>query len=323
MHRNIICRRVIITAVLVFSCSAAKARDINLSKATIVASGPAVVHTKAAQLLQEEISNRCAIRLAVTKYFPKTSAMKIILGTKEILGDTLTLPTGLKIPSKAEGFAIWVQTKESPAVYLIGRDDRGVLFAAGRLIRLLNFDEKKLTIESDTRVSTAPQYPIRGHQLAYRSSNNATDAWNLTAYEQYIRDLILFGTNSIELIPSLKPEHKSGRVMDKTVWDMTADLSQLLDSYGLDLWLWLYLKKLTGSDSTDTIEKTLDKRKEMFKSLKGLDAVMVPGGDGGNSPHEVMVPWLEKLAPVLKETHPSATLWFSNQCYGPVHAHQN
>ena len=49
--------------------------------------------------------------------------------------------------------------------------------------------------------TTAPEYPLRGHQLGYRPKTNSYDAWDLAQWEQYIRDLAVFGTNAIELIP--------------------------------------------------------------------------------------------------------------------------
>jgi hypothetical protein len=44
-------------------------------------------------------------------------------------------------------------------------------------------------------------YHIRGHQLGYRNTANSWDAWTVDQFEKYIRELALFGTNSIENIP--------------------------------------------------------------------------------------------------------------------------
>ena len=58
-------------------------------------------------------------------------------------------PQGFDVPSKAEGYAIWT---ENHKVYLLGRDDRGVLFAAGRLIRLLSMSKGRVCIPADLRL---------------------------------------------------------------------------------------------------------------------------------------------------------------------------
>ena len=50
-------------------------------------------------------------------------------------------------------------------------------------------------------IATSPAYPIRGHQLGYRARANSYDAWDAEKYQQYIRELMLFGTNCIENIP--------------------------------------------------------------------------------------------------------------------------
>ena len=51
------------------------------------------------------------------------------------------------------------------------------------------------------RSSRRPQVALRGHQLGYRPKTNAYDAWDVPMWEQYIRDLAIFGSNAIELIP--------------------------------------------------------------------------------------------------------------------------
>ncbi len=46
----------------------------------------------------------------------------------------------------------------------------------------------------------APALPVRGHQLGYRLKSNTYDGWNGAQFEQYVRDLAVFGTNTIELL---------------------------------------------------------------------------------------------------------------------------
>ena len=80
-------------------------------------------------------------------------------------------------------------------------DDRGVLFGAGYLLRHLHMRRQMLELESSLDVTTAPQMPVRGHQLGYRPKTNAYDAWSVPMWDQYIRELAIFGTNTAELIP--------------------------------------------------------------------------------------------------------------------------
>jgi len=56
-------------------------------------------------------------------------------------------------------------------------------------------------LDPEIAISSTPRYPIRGHQLGYRALSNTYDSWSLAQFEQYIRDLALFGANAIELLP--------------------------------------------------------------------------------------------------------------------------
>jgi hypothetical protein len=102
--------------------------------------------------------------------------------------------------------------------------------------------------------------------------------------------------------------------MKKPMWQMNRALSQMVGSYGLDVWMWI---KVTHREvKTPEAEKqAMAKRRRLFESLPHLDAVFVPGGDGGDTPVEVLMPWLGPLAQVLHEVHPEATLWVSNQTF--------
>src|SRR5262249_19274494 len=86
-------------------------------------------------------------------------------------------------------------------VSITGNDPRGVLFGVGNLLRALRMTTRKITLPDGFNIATAPKYPVRGHQLGYRPKTNSYDAWALPMWEQYIRDLAVFGTNAIELIP--------------------------------------------------------------------------------------------------------------------------
>jgi hypothetical protein len=257
-------------------------KTVDISKAAIVVSASNPKHTKAAEMLQEEIEKRTGVRLAIIESMPKGGVSVIVLGTvKSLCG-------GPVVPSKAEGYAIWVDTKnrKAPIVYLVGRDDRGVLFAAGRLIRLAQMSEGNISIATDVRIATAPKYPLRGHMLI---PDGKFIEWNAAGYEQYIRDLVIFGTNSFELN---RPR---------------SYVADILDSYGLDSWLFFGHGKVVDMKSIEDVE-------ERFAELKGLDHVFIPLGDtSGVESTEVMIPATEHFAPLLRQVHPSAGIWLSHQ----------
>ncbi|MCA9438068.1 MAG: hypothetical protein KC978_19945, partial [Candidatus Omnitrophica bacterium] len=267
------------------------------------------IPSKAAHMLQEEILERTGIRLPITVGNPTGTGATIQLLRMD------QVPKGLKtseVPKKPEGFAIWT---EGSKVYCVGHDDRGVLFATGRLLRLLTLEERSIQLDSETSLSTAPKYPIRGHQIGYRNTANTYDAWDIDTYEQYIRDLIVFGTNSIELITALDPEERDGPVMTESQWEMNLALVELVHSYGLDVWFWMSL----DGDVTDpkVAQDELDARDRFFSQCVAIDHIMVPGGDPGRTTPSVLMPWLEKMAGVLHRHFPEAGVWVSNQKFKP------
>ena len=80
-------------------------------------------------------------------------------------------------------------------MFVSGNDVRGVLFGAGRLSRSLYLDSGKVRVPAGLSVTSAPAYRIRGHQIGNRPLHNSADAWTVPMWEQYIRDLAVFGTN--------------------------------------------------------------------------------------------------------------------------------
>ena len=98
------------------------------------------------------------------------------------------------IQAGSEGADHWIA--------IAGSDERGVLFGVGHLLRLIGFGRQTATVERGRLpIHSSPKYPLRGHQLGYRPKTNAYDAWTVEMWEQYIRDLAVFGTNAIKIIP--------------------------------------------------------------------------------------------------------------------------
>src|SRR5690606_23920199 len=133
----------------------------------------------------------------------------------------------------------------------------------------------------------------------------------IDTYEQYLRDLIIFGTNSVELITSLEPGFIEGRAMYEPMWSMNVKLTQLLDRYGIDCWFWMPL----DGDVRDpkVAEQELADRAKFFAECADIDHLMVPGGDPGRTHPADLWPWLGRLSKVLHERFPSAGIWVSNQ----------
>ncbi len=279
---------------------------MDLSEATIVVHGDSPVVAKAAVTLQEELAERSGISLAVSSTAP-TSGVIIHLGTVQHF-------PGVKVPEKAEGYGL---AAKGNTVNLVGYDERGTLYAAGRLIRLADYGPNTLTLDLQSPIATSPDVPLRAHQLAYRDTANTYDAWTLEMYEQYIRDLIFFGCNGVEIITNLDPNVKDGDVMTETMRAMNVKLAALIHSYGIDVWLWSPVMADGEEDVTtpEGLEIALEKRRGFLADYPAIDHVFVPGGDDGDTPAESLMPFLEGLAPILGGKHPNAKIWVSNQTF--------
>ena len=68
----------------------------------------------------------------------------ILIGTEKALADgACRTPVGLEIPEAKDAYAVWTATSEprgQATVCSAGHDERGALFAVGRLLRVLEME---------------------------------------------------------------------------------------------------------------------------------------------------------------------------------------
>src|SRR4029077_3585758 len=147
-----------------------------------------------------------------------------------------------------------------------------------RLLRELQMDRWSVMLPDDLSIRTAPHCRLRGHQLGYRPKTNSYDAWDVDRWEQYIRDLIVFGCNAIELIPPRSDDDANSPHFPRPPMEMMIGMSRLADDYGLDVWIWYPAMDKDYSDPR-TVELALEEWAAVFSKLPRIDAVFVPGGD--------------------------------------------
>lgn len=289
--------------------------DIDLSCAKIVLLNPqSKIQANAADMMHDEIEKRTRIGLDVVTSGPGKNIPAIVLGLKKQITENYPIPSDVKMPQKAEGYAIWIDNKKraAPTVCLAGVDHRGVLFSAGRLLRILKMTRDKVGINDGLKIATAPEYSLRGHQFGYRPKTNSYDGWTIQMWEQYYRDMIAFGMNAIELIPPRSDDAADSPHFPKPQMEMMVQMSRLADEYGLDVWIWY---PAIDDDYTDhaTVESALRERKKVFSKLPRVDALFVPGGDPGDTHPKILLPFIKKQKELLNRYHPEATAWVSPQ----------
>ncbi len=290
---------------------------LDLKEAIVLSPSENGVENKAAQVLMDEVEKRTGLRWSGHETWPPGDTPVIFLGKRGPLEDIIG--QGLKQSSKdgefevPEGYELRVDKLGKRTVVLVlGNDHRGVMYGVGHLLRVLEMDRDWVTIEENLHIRTAPRYKIRGHQLGYRDKTNSYCGWNLEQWEQYIRDLVVFGANAIELIPPRSDDRPDSVHFPQPPMETMRGMSRIADEYGIDVWIWFpamdqdYTKK-------ETVKSSLREWAKVFDELPRIDALMIPGGDPGNTRPRVLFDLLEKQASSLNSYHPEAQIWVSPQ----------
>jgi hypothetical protein len=218
-------------------------------------------------------------------------------------------------PTGPEGFRLQTLTRPAGTVVTVcGADERGVLFGVGELLRKLRMAKGRAALPNSLDIRSAPKYKLRGHQLGYRPKTNAYDAWSVPMWDQYFRDLAVFGTNAIELIPPRSDDAPDSPHFPLPPLRMMVEMSRMADEYGLDVWIWYPAMDGDYSDPK-TVELAVNEWGEVFKALPRIDAVFVPGGDPGHTQPKYMLALLEKQSDNLRRYHPRAQMWASPQSF--------
>jgi hypothetical protein len=290
------------------------ASRIDLRRATVVVRPGDLPNAErtAAAMLVDEIANRCGVRLRISTNWPVSGPAIAITSQRQVAEWRRPMPARPTEPeSRAEGYRLYVELAgASPVVWIAASDARGTLFGAGRLLRELDWAPGNVWLDAPLDIATAPVYPIRGHQLGYRAQANSYDAWDAAQFEKYIRELTFFGINSIEGIPF--QDERPTPVMKTGRREMNKAIGEICSRYGLDYWLWLPAE----FDLKDTSKRTglLDQCEELFRDCP-VSAIFFPGGDPGNNPPELVLPFLEDLSRRMLPIHPAARIWISLQWF--------
>ncbi len=284
---------------LVPRCVAQQPRDgtwLDLRKAIVILSGDATAReSKAVQMLVEEVHRRTSLHWPVGQWSEVPPGQAVILvGSKASLTSILEQRpmTLIGTSDGAEGYQVQV-FPDIATVVVSGNDERGVLFGVGRLLRELRMERGQAALPSNFAEASAPEMPLRGHQLGYRPKTNSYDAWDVHHWEQYYRDLAVFGTNAIELIPPRSDDDADSPHFPRPPMEMMIEMSRLADEYGLDVWIW-YPAMDEDYSKPETVEFALREWEEVYRHLPRINAIFVPGGDPGHTQPGTLLSFLEK-----------------------------
>ena len=323
----------LLAPLVVHPVHAATADLIDLRRATIVVRPGTLpaAESMAATVLKEELRTRLGVTLPVTTTWPSRGVVIAVSSTRDVpeWRGAAAMPalSPAAVPAvapemRAEGYRVVVQrTGERQTLWILGADPRGTLFGAGELLRALRWNPATANagdrttasgtsgVPADLDVATAPRYAIRGHQLGYRQHSNTYDGWDVRHYEQYIRELAMFGANSVENIPFQDTRVSPLFTLPRD--RMNVAISEICGRYDLDYWIWTPIDYDLNDASKR--EKGLADLDAAFDALPRLDAVFFPGGDPGDNAAQLVVPFLKDTAVRLMRHHPRAKVWLSLQ----------
>lgn len=305
----------ILMTLLAFATGLTAQTPINLTRAALLVSKKikSPVRETLIRVLQEEVQRRTAVNWqSVEKWEGAPAIVAIALtGEKNLAGKPVPQRSGSNLPEhQPEGYRIFTENNGGQkVVWILAADARATLFGAGYLLRKMRMTPNQALLPQPVDFATAPTQAIRGHQLGYRNTANSYDAWDARQYEQYIRDLVLFGTNAVENIPFGKGNDSVHMPISRA--EMNLRMSEICAAYDIDYWVWTP----ATFDLRDTAKRTdmLETHEQFYKACPRLNHVFFPGGDPGhNHPREVM-PFLRDLHARLVKYHPDAGIWISLQ----------
>jgi len=98
--------------------------------------------------------------------------------------------------------------------------------------------------------------------------------------------------------------------------EMNRAIGEICQRYGLDYWAWVpatfNLKDETRRD------QLLEQCEQFSRPHPYSQGSPFPGGDPGDNPPELVLPFLEEIAKLLDTTHPEAKVWLSLQHFSPA-----
>lgn len=293
------------------------------------------------QMFVDEVRKRTNIEFLVINEIPDSEIPIIVMGSYEsIINDSSFDSFKIEpVPDSKDGYSVIDNSthRKAPSIFIIGNDSRGMLFGVGYFLRKIVMETPKglptperfpkdwqnqrtysmmpgkVQMPKDIVVENSyPYYSLRGHQLGYRPKVNAYDGFDEVMYEQYVRDLIVFGTNAIELIPPNTDDASYSPMFQKPQMEMNDEISRILSRYGLDVWFWYPL--MYGDYSIPSnFQASIEEAENIFKNTYKIDALFVPGGDPGHTPPKILFEYLKKEKEILNKYHPNAEIWVSPQ----------
>ena len=287
-----------------------------------------------ANVLKNRLQKNSKVKVSISKEKDPNAGLNIYLGQASKSGRlnelgkkfNLLLP-GIQKPF-AEGYAVKTITLENtPAILALGADNRGMLYAAGEILRQMEPEELAIKFKSFD-ISTAPAYRFRGAnnpQGGTMRKFTKSRAWTTDEWKEVILGFALAGANCFYA-------EEWGSTSERTKFLKSFDLmttvgirpNQFSDDFPAE-WKSGGLSDWEGDNwicpsIPEAREALLKQWTEKLKTLGDHDILRFYGGDPGGCRDERCKPWgktfvllCEEISKIALKTHPDLIILIANQ----------
>lgn len=219
-----------------------------------------------------------------------------------------------------EGFLVTTLADHDKLLLAAGSDARGVLYAAGEILRQLTFTEQAVELPDTLHIRTAPAFEIRGTQ--YGQSGVAKRLakvrdWTQEETQRVIINYALAGANTFSTAPGpmfefiksfgLKTQGGFGANTGSGPLEWTAQ-----ESIGRIGYVCLSVPEAREAQFKRCVNQ--------FRTSPTYDYVKFHGGDGGGCECDRCKPYgltfiktVEEMAKIVHKYHPTTKIYFTNQ----------
>jgi len=301
-----------------------------ITRIAIVADGASA--QRVAPVLERRIESRSAVHVRIAPVFEGAAEFWIFLGQAGTGGatDKLVLAHAVQLPGKArrapESFAVKsVQFAQGPGLVAVGADQRGVLYAAGEILRQLRYFEDHVDIDR-VEVSTAPAYRFRGssaNQGGTMMRTTGARGWTQDELFEVILDYALAGANcfytgdqggaAYDFVKSFGLMSTTGARPN----ELNREFPKEWQAGGREAWEG---KHWVCPNIPEARKALIDQWTVDFAARADHDVVRFYAGDPGGCTDARCTPWgksfvllCEEMAAIWHKAHPGSIVLIANQ----------
>ena len=238
----------------------------------------------------------------------------------ELFGEEIEIRTGKRpqILTKKNGecfVELKIENESESEDFSINHDGEKIEISAHRLRSLIygySMFLRRCVVRGDEIFLTkdiggeySPYMEIRGHQLSYTDMNNTYETWDAEQYERYIRELMMFGTNTVEAC--LGDDEKHTDLMKYSFEEITKIKSEICKKLDINFSIFCpYTSRLSDEESSDYFCGCCE-------GIPKFNFYFPPGGDPGDLQAEDFFSRAKKIKADLQREFPNVRLWPSAQ----------